>query len=167
MLAEKRNTAIFYSLQPSMDLTNIFIIKDDQVLLAMKKRRYGAGKWNGYGGKLDEGETLLQAAVRELMEESTLEIQEEDLEKVGELTYIEQADDDLKVHVYLLRDISGEPVETEEMAPQWFQIDDLPLDTMWDGDKHWLPRILAGEKLVGTLRFEGEECQEVDLRPWE
>ena len=41
-----------------------------QLLLGRKKRGFGEGKWNGFGGKLEPGETVEEAAVRELQEES-------------------------------------------------------------------------------------------------
>lgn len=37
--------------------TLCYLLKDDQVLLAMKKRGFGEGKWNGPGGKVEKGET--------------------------------------------------------------------------------------------------------------
>ena len=41
-----------------------------KMLLGMKKVRFGRGKYNGFGGKADEGESMRAAAVRELREES-------------------------------------------------------------------------------------------------
>lgn len=49
--------------------TLLFLIKDDHVLLAMKKRGFGAGNWNGVGGKIEAGESIEQALVRECQEE--------------------------------------------------------------------------------------------------
>jgi 8-oxo-dGTP diphosphatase/2-hydroxy-dATP diphosphatase len=45
--------------------TLALIFREDfsQVLLGMKKRGFGEGKWNGFGGKLDLGETIEQAAL--------------------------------------------------------------------------------------------------------
>ena len=39
------------------------------MLLGMKKRGFGTGKWNGFGGKVEVGETVADAAQRELEEE--------------------------------------------------------------------------------------------------
>ena len=39
---------------------------DGKVLLGRKKRGFGVRKWNGFGGKIEGGETFLQCAVREL-----------------------------------------------------------------------------------------------------
>jgi 8-oxo-dGTP pyrophosphatase MutT (NUDIX family) len=35
-----------------------------EILLGMKKRGFGAGKWNGFGGKLEENESNEAAAKR-------------------------------------------------------------------------------------------------------
>lgn len=43
--------------------------KDHELLLAMKRRDWGTGRWNGPGGKPDEGESIEQAAIRETEEE--------------------------------------------------------------------------------------------------
>lgn len=51
----------------------------NQILLCMKKRGFGVGKWNGAGGKVDAGETILRAAVRELEEETMITLSESDL----------------------------------------------------------------------------------------
>ena len=51
----------------------------------MKKRGFGEGRWNGFGGKLHEGETCEEAALRELEEESGLKATS--VEKVGELHF--------------------------------------------------------------------------------
>ena len=45
-------------------LTLVMIIKNDQLLLGMKKRGFGANRWNGFGGKVEIGETILEAATR-------------------------------------------------------------------------------------------------------
>ncbi len=44
------------------------------ILLGMKKRGFGEGKWNGFGGKLEPGERMIQCAQRELEEESGLQV---------------------------------------------------------------------------------------------
>lgn len=49
--------------------TLCLLTKDNQVLLAMKKRGFAAGKWNGVGGKQNEGEAIERTAIRETQEE--------------------------------------------------------------------------------------------------
>ena len=50
-------------------LTLCIPIKENGVLLGLKKRGFGSGRWNGFGGKVEEGETIEQATLRELDEE--------------------------------------------------------------------------------------------------
>ena len=41
-------------------LTLVHIRDEENILLGMKKRGFGVGKWNGFGGKVQPGETILQ-----------------------------------------------------------------------------------------------------------
>jgi len=45
-----------------------------RILLGMKKRGLGIGKWNGFGGKLEPGESIEAAAARELHEVGVLRL---------------------------------------------------------------------------------------------
>ncbi len=137
-----------------MKFTTIcFCLKDDQILLAMKKRGFGAGKWNGYGGKVQELESIESATIRELNEESGLSAKESDLELSAIIDFYFDNVFIFQSHVFILRKWSGEPVETEEMRPQWFLQNALPFSEMWASDKHWLPPILNGEKIKGSFYF--------------
>ena len=49
--------------------TLLFLIKDNQILLAMKKRGFGQGRFNGVGGKPIPDENILDTAIRETQEE--------------------------------------------------------------------------------------------------
>lgn len=127
------------------DMTLVFFEEDDNLLLAMKKRGFGADRWNGVGGKLEPGETLDQALVRESQEE--IGVTPIKYRKVAELQFRAFMKDkwtDLLVHAYICSKWSGKPVETEEMRPQWFAKSDIPYDRMWQDDPFWLPRVLEG-----------------------
>lgn len=150
------------------DRTLVFLLAPDRICLAMKKRGFGAGKLNGYGGKLEPGESVAQAAIRELREESEVEAREEDLESVSRFDFSFEGSPELEltVHGFILRAWEGEPAETEEMAPEWFTHDAIPFDRMWVDDRYWLSRILAGERLQGFFRLsnDGTEVLESELR---
>ena len=98
--------------------------KDKEILLAMKKRGFGKGRWNGVGGKVDSekgDKSIISAAIRETQEEIGVKIKK--IEKVALLKfrfpYIpenERKEWDQDVHVFLARTWEGEPIETEEMA---------------------------------------------------
>lgn len=138
-----------------MEATCLFLQKDDQVLLAMKKRGFGEGKWNGVGGKLDDGETPEQAAIRESKEE--ILVTPSNPRKSAELTFDEFHKGEpyqVKVHVYTATEWDGTPTETDEMAPAWFDINKLPLKKMWPDDEFWLERVLGGEIIRGYFRLD-------------
>ncbi len=133
-------------------LTNLCLIrKGDQVLLAMKKRGFGVGKWNGYGGKVLPTETIEEGLERETREESGLQIS--NYRKIGFLKF-DNTDRIVDMHIYMTSDFSGELIETEEMAPQWFSIKDLPFSKMWPPDSIWYPYYLAGETFKGEVVFD-------------
>lgn len=129
-----------------------------RILLGRKKRGFGVSKWNGFGGKIEPGETFRQCAVRELQEETGLQTKAEDLELVGLLDFQFTAEPELNHlgYVYFVRQYEGTIVETEEMEPQWFSADTLPYDEMWKGDRTWIPMILRGRKIQGTVNFAAD-----------
>lgn len=139
-------------------LTLVLVIDGDRVLLGMKKRGFGAGRWNGFGGKVEKGETAVEAAARELREEAGIEaVRHDDLEQMGTLYFTTQGDPTaLAVTVFRLRAFAGEPCETEEMRPQWFAFDRIPYGQMWPDDKHWLPTLLGGGRFMAEFEFAGE-----------
>lgn len=135
-------------------LTLVYVVKENEVCLGYKKRGFGDRYWNGFGGKLEKGETMRQAAVREVYEESTITMTEDSLKQVGLFDFIFVDKKHLQVSVFFSKDWSGEPSETEEMKPKWFPFDSLPYDEMWMSDILWLPRVLTGEKMKGTFYFD-------------
>lgn len=134
-----------------------------EVCLAMKKRGFGAGRWNGAGGKLQEGEDVHQAAIRETKEEIGIDAGE--LVKIAELTFAFQHKSDWNqiCHVFFVESWSGDPVESEEMKPQWFSVADIPFESMWPDDIHWLPLVLQGKKLHAEFLF-GEQDEILDKK---
>lgn len=137
-------------------ITTLAIIeKDDKVLLAMKKRGFGKGWWNGYGGKVQEGETIEKAMVRELKEESGLIAKT--FRKRGVIDFFfEGTNKEIEMHIFEVTDYVGEPKETEEMAPKWFLKNDIPYDKMWPADKKWMSLFFAGKDIEGSATFDGE-----------
>ena len=137
-------------------LVDCFVYQPPRLLLGMKKRGFGAGRWNGFGGKLHEGETIEQAAIRETQEESKITIKQ--MERVGILDFEPQGlAYILKVHIFKVLEYSGIPEETEEMKPQWFAEDQLPYAEMWHDDTYWFPLFLAGKKFRGGFLFNQED----------
>jgi len=133
--------------------TLLFLLQDNEILLAQKKRGFGAGYWNGVGGKIEPNETIEQAATRECQEE--IGVIPKNLEKVAVHDFLfPDGMEDIKVHTFITKIWAGEPHETEEMAPQWFKLSDPPYAEMWDDDIVWLPLVLQGKKLKTTFTFD-------------
>jgi 8-oxo-dGTP diphosphatase len=138
--------------QPDVRGTLLFLLDDDRVLLIRKKRGHGAGKINGPGGKIDPGETPLEAALRETHEETGVRVRGASL--AAEFRFLELSDLQWYGYVFLAREWEGTPVETAEALPFWCAVDELPFDDMWEDDRLWLPRVLAGERLRGDFLFD-------------
>lgn len=133
----------------------VFLRNKDDILLAMKKRGFGKGLYNGAGGKIEDGESAKDCAIRETFEE--IEVKVHSLTQVADLTFHEQhlgAPHHVHSAVFFATEWEGDPVETDEMAPQWFALSDIPYDEMWGDDKYWLPQVINGEKVVGEFWFD-------------
>ncbi len=143
--------------------TGCFLIDGDKVLLGLKKKGFGSGKYLGIGGKVEEHETAEQAARREVLEE--IAVQVEDLEPVATLNFyfphILDASWDQQVIVFLSNVWKGAPAETEEIRPVWFAKQNLPFDSMWDDAKYWLPTVLDGKNLEADFLY-GDNLRVVD-----
>lgn len=149
-------------MQKLRDVTLVFLVKREkgtitELCLAMKKRGFGVGRYNGVGGKLEAGEIIESAAKREAKEEVGVEIKQ--LTKVAELTFIfanNPAWNQL-VHTYTTDTWVGEPTESEEMNPKWFAVADIPFEKMWPDDRFWLPHMLEGKLVRAEFTFgEGD-----------
>ncbi|HEY3900807.1 MAG TPA: 8-oxo-dGTP diphosphatase [Chthoniobacter sp.] len=148
--------------QPRERANLCFIVEDRRVLLIRKKRGLGAGKINGPGGKIEPGETALDSAIREAQEE--VGVTPAMLEERGELHF--QFTDGYSLHctVFIARQFTGEPIETVEATPMWFDFDAVPYEEMWEDDQHWLPQVLAGERFIGWFDFDGEKMLSMEVR---
>lgn len=133
-------------------LTLCIVHQHPKVLLGMKKRGFGAGRWNGFGGKVEKGETIEDAAKRELLEEAGIQVS--NVDKVGIIEFEFKGNPEiLEVHIFRANDFKGEPKESEEMKPQWYHVDDIPFDVMWPDDIHWIPLFLNNKKFKGKFLF--------------
>ncbi len=133
-------------------MTLCIVHQHPKVLLGMKKRGFGAGRWNGFGGKVLAGESVEDAARREVLEEAGIEVR--DLEKCGVLDFEFQGNPEiLEVNIFKSTDFTGEPTEGEEMKPQWYFVDEIPFKEMWPDDIYWIPLFLKGKKFKGKFLF--------------
>lgn len=139
--------------------TLLFLIKKENnvitdICLAMKKRGFGVNKWNGYGGKLDENESVLDAVIRETQEE--IMVIPNNFYKVAEIVFSfpNKSDWNQFCHVYFCTEWDGNPTETEEMKPKWFSIPEIPFKEMWSDDIFWLPKVLNNSLIKAQFSFD-------------
>ncbi len=131
-----------------------FLRRDGEVLLIHKKRGLGAGKINGPGGRIEEGETAVQAAVRETREEVGMETQRP--VEHATLHFAFRDGYSLTVYVFVSERFAGAPQETDEAIPFWAPLNAIPYGRMWADDEHWLPVVLAGKYVEGRFVFDGD-----------
>lgn len=163
MISERRVSEINWNTWQARDpATLMFVVKDDRILLIRKKRGLGAGKINGPGGRLEAGETMVQCAVREVQEE--LLITPHDPQYCGENLFQFLDGYSLHCYVYLSRDFSGTPTETEEAIPHWFALDEIPYEQMWEDDRLWLPLVLRRQLFSARFIFDGDRMLDHDIR---
>lgn len=131
--------------------------KDGRILLQRKASGlFGEGKWNAAGGKINEKETPEQAAMREMREETGLDVRNLKKHGVLEFFYTDKSDNHWFVHLFSTPDFSGEPTTESEGELKWFSEDDIPYEKMWPDDEFWLPLMLQDKRFNAKFFFKAD-----------
>jgi 8-oxo-dGTP pyrophosphatase MutT (NUDIX family) len=141
-------------------MTLCMVYDDKRILLGqIKKDGVLKGRFNGFGGKVEEGETIENATKRELFEEA--KIKPLNIKKRGVLVFNSEPDGNafegkpqVEMHIYSAIEFEGNPTETTEMKPEWFLHNEIPFDSMWPDDMLWMPLLLAGKNFRGTFHLK-------------
>lgn len=137
-------------------MTLLFVLRPNQILLGMKKRGFASGRWNGFGGKVQEGETIEEAAKRETLEECDLIVSS--LDKAGVMLFeLSDSPGILEIHIYRTEHFQGVPKETDEMRPYWFNITEIPYESMWPDNPLWYPYIISKKYFHSYFKYEGHD----------
>ena len=145
----------------------VVVLREDEVLLVRRGQEPSKGRWGVPGGAVELGETVRQAAVREVQEETGVEIQ------AGEVITVLDAitpgeDRHPRFHYVLVellaRYVGGQPsAATDALETRWFSLDELahidvpPVTVQVIREGLALARgIQAGEATTGTRAWQRE-----------
>jgi len=136
------------------------VSREGQLLLGMKKRGFGRGLWqHSFCGKLEKGESVAEAAVRELEEESGLQVLPQDLKPQGyfEYEFVDRSHCQviMCVHIFSCVAWKGQVRECGEIRPAWHSFADVPLHSMWADNSYWLPQVIGGSRVRGYFLYSG------------
>lgn len=136
--------------------TLCYIKKGNQVLLQKKsKELFGGDKYNAPGGKLQENEDPKAGVIREVKEETGLDIK--NLKNHGTLYFYDGDESKVawQVYVFSTEDYDGElKSQVREGIHEWVDKDQIPYDKMWEDDKWWMPFMFEGKQLEAHFYFE-------------
>ena len=115
-----------------------------------KENDMHAGKWNGLGGKLEPGETPEECVIREVREESGLEISKPQLK--GVITFPEFSNnEDWYVFMFTADKFSGTLIDSPEGDLEWVTDEALLSLPLWEGDKIFLKWL--NEEIFFSAKF--------------
>lgn len=147
--------------------TLIFIkMNNQEVWLGRKKRGFGQGLLNGYGGKIMAGESATDCILRELEEESCLKLNKNDIKYLGYNDYFDCSIQERRiVYMYTATGIDKEPQETEEVEnPQKYSYECIPYSMLWPDAIYWMHLVLKECFFKGTFVLERSNVKSVHIQ---
>lgn len=134
-----------------------YIVKDGNYLMLLRNKKENdksAGKWVGIGGKIENGESPDDALIREVKEETGLNVKEFNIK--GIVTYPEFYPGVTEyMYIYEVTDFDGELIECNEGELKWISKVELKDLRMWEGDKlilKWMEQSFFSAK----IRYEDD-----------
>ena len=118
-----------------------------------KKNDYHEGKWNGLGGKFDLGETPEECAVREIKEESGLNVKS--IIMNGFITFpLFDGKDDWYVFIFTTDDFTGTMIDSPEGKLEWIANDKLLELNLWEGDTIFIPWLFQDKFFSAKFNYK-------------
>ena len=149
-----------------MDKTVLAYIKKDNQFLMLyrnkKKKDINKEKWIGVGGHLEKGESKEQALIREIKEETGLDV----LHYIyrGELLFVNNDFEEV-MYLYLVDEVKGEIIDCDEGELAWIKKEDLMSLNMWEGDYKFLPLLINTDEFI-RLKLIYKDDQLVGVKEW-
>jgi 8-oxo-dGTP diphosphatase len=138
--------------------------KNQKTLMIFRNKKlndYHEGKWNGLGGKFEQGESPEECAIREIEEESGLKVKS--IKMKGFVTFpMFDGKDDWYVFLFTSEDFEGELIDSPEGHLEWIPTDKLTGINLWDGDKIFIPWLY--EEKFFSAKFNYVDGEFVDYQ---
>ena len=132
-----------------MDKTVLcYLERNNQYLMLFRNKKkddLNGSKWIGVGGHLEKGETKEQALIREIKEETGLDIIS--FTYRGELLFINDDFEEI-MYLYTSSDFKGELKECDEGELHWVKKDKIMDLNLWEGDRAFLPLLINSDKFI-------------------
>ena len=149
--------------------TECYIRQNGKTLMLYRNKKendINEGKWIGFGGKFEPGESPEECLLREIKEEIGVTLTEYKMRGVVTFLTIDKPDDPMYLFVYTASAFTGEiKKQCDEGMPEW--VDDnkiLGLD-LWEGDKIFWEWILGGGPFFSLkLTYDGDRLIGNDYR---
>lgn len=137
--------------------TLCYIKQGGKTLMVFRNKKLNdihEGKWNGLGGKFEEGETPEECIRREVREEAGLIIQNPHLH--GLLMFPKFKGNDWFVFVFTATNFSGELIESPEGRLEWIGDEDFSGLNLWESDRIFLPWLKEENFFSARFEYEGD-----------
>jgi 8-oxo-dGTP diphosphatase len=144
--------------------TLCYVKQDGKTLMVYRNKKLNdihEGKWNGLGGKFEDGETPEECVRREVREEAGLIIQNPRMH--GLLMFPKFKGNDWYVFVFTATDFSGELIESPECRLEWIDDDRFAELNLWESDRIFLPWLEEGKFFSARFEYAGDVMQEYSV----
>lgn len=139
--------------------TGVYLIKDNKILFLVRKKEndsiHKQGIYLPIGGHVELGESTESCAIREVKEESGIDVHSVDLKGIVYVTGHNSGDKDTIMFLFISSDFSGEPVTGNEGSFEWVELAKVQEANIYPGDKIYLHLMQKHQFFVVEFAYKG------------
>lgn len=122
--------------------TGVYLLKDNKILFLVRNKKndkmHQQGVYLPIGGHVELGESLEEAAIREVKEESGINVHSVDLRGILYIRSQNTGDYDVIMSIFTSSEFTGKPIAGREGSFEWIEIDKIQTLNLYKGDKIFL-----------------------------